>query len=69
MPQEELKPSWVKLKDMQEHIEELEQLILDMNALLHSRHPHTWNVTREGLLLQQRVRELVRPKKDVGKDS
>jgi len=51
-----------------ERIADMEELILDWNLLMHTRFPFTWN-NGEGLLLQERLRELgilERKKENVG---
>lgn len=53
----ELVESSLVLADQREHIKELEQLIRDWNALMQNRFPYTWN-NGEGLILQDRIREL-----------
>jgi hypothetical protein len=56
--EEELVALSLVLADQREHIKELEQLIRDFDALLDGHFPYTWNEGREGILLQERMREL-----------
>lgn len=56
--EEELVASSIVLAIQRDHIKELEALVQELDALMQSRYPWTWNNTREGLLLQARLREL-----------
>jgi len=52
-----------------ERIADMEELILDWNLLMHTRFPYTWNNGADGLLIQERLRELgvlERMKENVG---
>ena len=56
--EEELAEVSLVIANQRAHIEELQELILDWNLLMHTRFPFTWNNDPSGLLIQERVREL-----------
>jgi len=55
--EEELAEVSLVIANQRAHIEELHELILDWNLLMHTRFPFTWN-NGDGLLIQERIREL-----------
>ena len=57
MSQEELKPSWVKLRDQEEQIRVLKQLVIDYDNYLHDEFPHSYTYWSKPAQLRQRARE------------
>ncbi len=55
--EEELAEVSLVIANQRAYIEELQELILDWNLLMHTRFPFTWN-NGDGLLIQERIREL-----------
>ena len=55
--EEELAQASLAIANQRAYIEELQELILDWNLLMHTRFPFTWN-NGDGLLIQERIREL-----------
>ncbi len=55
--EEELAEASLVITNQRAHIEDLQELILDWNLLMHSRFPFTWN-NGDGLLIQERIKEL-----------
>jgi len=55
--EEELAEVSLVIANQRAYIEAMEELILDWNLLMHNRFPYTWN-NGEGLLIQERIREL-----------
>ncbi len=55
--EEELAEVSLVIANQRAHIEDLQELILDWNLLMHTRFPFTWN-NGEGLLIQDRIKEL-----------
>ncbi len=56
--EEELAQASLAIANQRAYIEDLQELILDWNLLMHTRFPFTWNNDPSGLLIQERVREL-----------
>jgi hypothetical protein len=55
--EEELAEVSLVIANQRAYIEELQELILDWNMLMHDRFPFTWN-NGDGLRIQERIREL-----------
>jgi hypothetical protein len=55
--EEELVEASLVIANQTAYIEELQELILDWNLLMHNRFPFTWS-NGDGLLIQERIREL-----------
>jgi len=56
--EEELAEVSLVIANQRAHIEEMHELIIDWNLLMHTRFPFTWNNDPSGLLIQERIREL-----------
>ncbi len=55
--EEELAEASLAIANQRAYIEAMEELILDLNWLMGNRFAYTWN-NGEGLLIQERIREL-----------
>lgn len=64
-PHDELKPSWVKIQDMEERIAELEErnkaledVIIVWSRVMENLRPHFWNHNGRCVQIQRRIKEL-----------
>ncbi len=56
--EEELAEVSLVIANQRAYIEELQELIIDWSLLMHSRFPFTWNKDADGMIINERVREL-----------
>lgn len=56
--EEELRELSTVMAGQRDRLEVMEELIIDWTLLMHNCFPYTWNNSEDGVLIQERVREL-----------